>query len=66
MIAVFLLIVVLPQVIENGEAGAAILTVVIAAVLLLVGVISREGDRAYVNRMHYWANKDKGKDDPYR
>ena len=55
-IAAFLLIVILPPAIGNGETGVIMLTVIIALGILFFGIISRADDRATTNRMWYWAD----------
>lgn len=55
IIAAVVLIAVLPPAISNGEGGVILLAIVIAVVLLALGAAGRECDRAYNNRISYWA-----------
>lgn len=55
-IALVVLIAVLPPAINNGEWWVAVVAVVIALFLIVLGITSRESDRAYLNVTRYWAN----------
>lgn len=54
IIAIVILIAVLPPAISNGEWGVAAVGIVAALVILGLGVVSRQQDRAYGNFMRFW------------
>lgn len=56
-IIVFVLcIAALPPAISKGEWGVVAVVAAVSLVLLWFAVGGRDNDRAYVNRIRYWAN----------
>ena len=56
IIVAVICIAVLPPAISKGEWGVVAVAAVIILLLLGLGSAGREQDRAYVNRIRYWAN----------
>ena len=59
IIAFFILIVCIIPAISNGEWGSVAIGAVIALLVLYLGIISREDDRAFNNFTHYWATGER-------
>ena len=64
IIALFILIVGVWPAASNGDTGTAVLGAVIAVLVLLFGIFSREENRAFNNFVHYWSTgEEPGKRD---